>query len=158
MNLLYHVPGLISLTSCLHRTEATSLYLGVCLVVKLLRPDPSAHQVIPDSVSQGKVVIPGCCNVPVLDQSKVQVAVETLLQLGHILNTHNAPDADLLALLLVGERSGHGDRANCVVLQVNGVVSAAELKRSRKKVGSFNMDESPPSAACHWWTCGRVFP
>lgn len=129
-----HFLGSISPTSCLHRTEASSPYLRVCLIVKLLRPDPSAHQVIPDCVSQGKVVIPGCCNVPVLDQGEVQVAVETLLQLGHILHTHDAPDADLLALLLVGERSGHGGGAGYAVLQVNEVFSAAELKQSRKKV------------------------
>lgn len=104
-------------------TEASGLYLRVCLVVKLLRPDPSAHQVIPDSVRQGKVVIPGRCNVPVLDQGEVQVAVEALLQLGHVLHAHDAPDADLLALLLVGERSGHGGGAGCAVLQVNGVSS-----------------------------------
>lgn len=126
--------GSISPTSCLQWTEASSAHLRVCLIVKLLRPDPSAHQVIPDSMSQGKVVIPGCCNVPVLDQGEVQVAVETLLQLGHILHTHDASDADLLALFLVCERFGHGGGAGCAVLQVNGVVSAAELKQSRKKV------------------------
>lgn len=71
------------------------------------------------------------------------MAVETLLQLGHILHTYDAPDADLLAFLLVGERSGHGDRAGCVVLQVNGVVSAAELKQSGKKVEEAFTWESP---------------
>lgn len=89
-------------------TEASDLYLWVCLVVKLLSSDPSAHQVIPHRVRQGKVVIPGCRNVPVLHQGEVQVAVEALLQLGHVLHPDNAPDADLFAFLLVGERFGHG--------------------------------------------------
>lgn len=37
----------------------------------------------------------------------MQVTIEALLQLCNILHSHNPPDADLLALLLVGERFRH---------------------------------------------------
>lgn len=77
-------------------------YLWVGFIVKLLRPDPPAHQVVPHGVSQGEVIVPGRGDVPVLHQGEVQVTVEALLQLRHVLHLHDAPDADLLALLLVG--------------------------------------------------------
>lgn len=83
-------------------------YLRVGFIVKLLRSDPPAHQVIPHGVCQGKVIVPGRGDVPVLYQGEVQVAVEALLQLRHVLHLHDAPDADLLALLLVGQRRRHG--------------------------------------------------
>ncbi len=87
--------------------SSCDLYLWVCFIVKLLCSDPSPHQVISYSVSQGKVIIPGCRNVSVFHQSEVQVTIEALLQLRHILHSHDPPDADLLALLLVSERFGH---------------------------------------------------
>lgn len=87
---------------------SVGLYLRVGLIVKLLRPDPPPHQVIPHGVGQGEVVVPGRGDVPVLDQGEVQVAVEALLQLRHVLHLHDAPDADLLALLLVAQRFRHG--------------------------------------------------
>lgn len=90
-----------------HQSHA-ALYLRVGFIVKLLRSDPPPHQVIPDGVRQGEVIVPGCGDVPVLDQGEVQVAVEALLQLRHVLHLHDAPDADLLALLLVGDRCRHG--------------------------------------------------
>lgn len=83
-------------------------YLRVGFIVKLLRSDPPPHQVIPHGVSQGEVIVPGRGDVPVLHQGEVQVAVEALLQLRHVLHLHDAPDADLLALLLVGQRFRHG--------------------------------------------------
>lgn len=58
---------------------------------------------------EGEVVVPGRGDVPVLDQGEVQVAVKALLQLGYVLHSHDAPDADLLPLLLVGQRGRHGD-------------------------------------------------
>lgn len=89
-------------------TKTSDLYLWVCFIVKLLCSYPSPHQVISHSVGQGKVIIPGCCNVSVFHQSEVQVTIESLLQLCNILHSNNPPDADLLALLLVGERFRHG--------------------------------------------------
>lgn len=83
------------------------VYLRVGFIVKLLRSDPPPHQVIPHGVSQGEVVVPGRGDVPVLHQGEVQVTVEALLQLRHVLHLHDAPDADLLALLLVGQRFRH---------------------------------------------------
>jgi len=87
------------------------LYLGVHLIVELLRPDPPPHQVVPHGVGQGEVVVPRCRDVSVLHQREVQVAVEALLQLRHVLHAHEPPDADLLALLLVGEWGRHARRA-----------------------------------------------
>lgn len=126
----------------------TLFYLWICFIVKLLSSDPSPHQVIPHSVSQGKVVIPGCCNVSVLHQGEVQVTVEALLQLGHILHPHNPPDADLLALLLVGERFGHSGWRGLVPEAQQLSCSWLEV-RLRGKMVVF-MQQSPPLAEPHW--------
>lgn len=66
-------------------------------------------------MGQGEVVVPGSGDVPVLHQGEVQVSVEALLQLRHILHSHDAPDADLLPLLLVCERGGHAEAGVCVL-------------------------------------------
>lgn len=85
----------------------TGCYLRVGLIVKLLGSDPPPHQVIPHGVGQGEVIVSGRGDVPVLDQGEVQVTVEALLQLRHVLHLHDAPDTNLLALLLVGQRFRH---------------------------------------------------
>lgn len=82
-------------------------YLGVLLVVVLLGADPAAHQVVPDGVRQGEVVVPGSRHVPVLHHSEVKVSVEAPLDLRNISEPRNAPHADLLPLLLVAQRHRH---------------------------------------------------
>lgn len=82
-------------------------YLRVLLVVVLLGADPAAHQVVPDGVGQGEVVVPGSRHVPVLHQREVKVSVKTSLDLADVSEPGDAPDADLLPLLLVGERRRH---------------------------------------------------
>ncbi len=82
-------------------------YLGVLLVVVLLGADPAAHQVVPDGVGQGEVVVPGRRNVPVLHQGEVKVSVKTPLDLHNVPEPGDAPDTDLLPLLLVGQRRRH---------------------------------------------------
>lgn len=57
---------------------------------------------------QREEVVAGGGHVAVLDQSEVQVPIEALLQLGHVLHAHDAADADLPPLLLVGQGLGHG--------------------------------------------------
>lgn len=98
--------------SALQLSKTSDLYLWVCFIVKLLCSDPPPNQVISHNVSQGKVIIPGSCNVSVFHQSEMQVSIEALLQLCDILHSHNPPDADLLALLVVGERCCHAGRAD----------------------------------------------
>lgn len=80
------------------------LYLGVLLVVVLLGADPAAHQVVPDSVSQGEVVVPGRGDIPVLDQGEVEVTVKVPLDSGNVFEPRNAAHANLFPLLLVAER------------------------------------------------------
>lgn len=82
-------------------------YLRVLLVVVLLGADPAAHQVVPDGVGQGEVVVPGRRDVAVLHQSEVQVSVKAPLDLRHVRQPRNAPHADLLPPLLVAERRRH---------------------------------------------------
>lgn len=60
---------------------------------------------------QREVIVSGRGDVPVLDQREVQVSVEALLQLRHVLHPHDAPDADLLPLLLVAQRGRHAAAA-----------------------------------------------
>ena len=57
----------------------------------LLGSDPSADQVVPHSVGKSEVVIPSACHISVLDQREVEVSVEILLQIGHVLNAGEAP-------------------------------------------------------------------
>lgn len=83
-------------------------YLGVPLVVVLLRPDPSRGEVVPDGVGEGEVVVPGSGHVPVLHQRVVEVAVKGLLHVGHILHLSDAPHGDLLPFVQVALRGGHG--------------------------------------------------
>jgi hypothetical protein len=83
-------------------------YLGTLVVVVLLCTDPAPHQVVAHCVRKGEVVVAGGGHIAVLDQSEVQVTVETLFQLGHILYAHDASDADLPSLLLVGQGLCHG--------------------------------------------------
>lgn len=92
-----------------HQTAGCSCcsYLGVRLVVVLLGADPAAHQVVPDGVGQGEVIVPGSGDVSVLHQGEVKVSVEAPFDLRHISEPGDAPHADLLPLLLVGERRRH---------------------------------------------------
>lgn len=83
------------------------LYLGVLLVVVLLGADPAAHQVVPHSVSQGEVVVPGRGDIPVLDQGEVQVTVKVPLDPRNVFEPRDATHANLFPLLLVAERRRH---------------------------------------------------
>lgn len=122
-------------------------YLRVGFIVKLLRSDPPPHQVIPHGVSQGEVIVPGRGDVPVLHQGEVQVAVEALLQLRHVLHLHDAPDADLLALLLVGQRFRHG--APGLRVACSGYKWSWEVRRWH-----IFTRRAPPGATPDWWMEG----
>lgn len=58
-------------------------------------------------MGQGEVVVPGRRDVPVLHQSEVKVSVKTPLDLHDVPEPGDAPDTDLLPLLLVGQRRRH---------------------------------------------------
>lgn len=90
-----------------HRAAPGS-YLGALLVVVLLRADPAPHQVVAHCVRQREEVVARGGHITVLDQCEMQVSVEALLQLGHVLHAHDAADADLPPLLLVCQGLGHG--------------------------------------------------
>lgn len=83
-------------------------YLGVLLVVVLLCPDPSRGEVVPDGVGQSEVVVSRSGHIPVFDQSVVEVAVKSLLHVGHILHLGDPPHGDLLPFVQVALRGGHG--------------------------------------------------
>lgn len=77
-------------------------YLGALVIVVLLCADPAPHQVVAHCVRKGEVVVAGGGHIAVLDQSEVQVTVEALFQLRYVLHAHDAADADLPSLFLVG--------------------------------------------------------
>lgn len=83
------------------------IYLGVLLVVVLLGTDPARDQVVFDAVGQRKVVVTGGGHIAVLDQRIVQVPVERLLHLAHILHLGDAPNTNLLPLITVRHRLRH---------------------------------------------------
>lgn len=65
-------------------------YFGILLIVILLGSDPPADQVFPHGVGESKVVIPSGRHISVLDQRKVEMSVEILLQFCHILDAGEA--------------------------------------------------------------------
>lgn len=84
-------------------------HFGVLLIVVLLGSDPSSNQVFPHRVGEGKVVIPSGGHISVLDQREVQVSVEILLQLCHVLHSGQASHRDLFLSVVVGQRFRHSD-------------------------------------------------
>lgn len=45
----------------------------------LLRPDPAPHQVVPNSIGQGKIVVPFGGDIAVFHQGEVEMPVEICL-------------------------------------------------------------------------------
>ncbi len=60
-----------------------------------------------DGVSEREVVVPGGRDIPVLDESVVEVAVERLLYVGHVLDGRYRAHRDLLATVVVGHWRRH---------------------------------------------------
>ena len=58
-------------------------------------------------VGQGEVVVPLSGDMSVLDDGVVEVPVEALLDVGHILDLGDAAHRDLLPLVLVRDRGAH---------------------------------------------------
>ena len=83
-------------------------YFGILLIVILLGSDPPADQVFPHGVGESKVVIPSGRHISVLDQRKVEMSVEILLQFRHILDAGEASHWDLFLPVVVGQGLRHG--------------------------------------------------
>jgi hypothetical protein len=75
-------------------------YLWIRLVVVLLRPDPPGREMVLDSVGEGKVKVLSRRLVSVPCERVVQVAVEGLLYVRHVLHGRDRAYRDLLAPLL----------------------------------------------------------
>lgn len=88
--------------------EVTQTYFRIFLIVVLLGPDPPADQVVPHGVCKSKVVIPSSGYVSVLDQRKVQVSVEILLQLRNVFDARQASHRDLFSSVMVRQGLRHG--------------------------------------------------
>lgn len=73
----------------------------------LLRPDPSSHQMVADGVRQGEVVVALRCNITVLNQSEVQMAIKIGLEICDVFNPGETSHGNLLPLLLVRQWLGH---------------------------------------------------
>lgn len=82
-------------------------YFRVFLVVMLLSPDPSSHQMVAHGVRQGEVVVALRCNITVLNQSKVQMAIKIGLEVWDVFNPGETSHGNLLPLLLVRQWLGH---------------------------------------------------
>ena len=76
-------------------------YLGIRLVIVLLSPNPPAGKVVLDSVGKGEVeIFPGRV-MAVSAQCVVQMPIESLLHIRHVLHRRNGANRDLLAALLM---------------------------------------------------------
>lgn len=85
----------------------SAAYFWVFLIVMLLRPNPSAHQVVPDCVGQGKVVIAFGGHISVFHKGEVKMPVEVSFQVRNVFHPGKPTDRYLLPLLLVCQRLGH---------------------------------------------------
>lgn len=65
-------------------------YLGILLVVVLLRANPSRYEVVPDAVGQCEKIIASRSDIAIFRQSIVEVSVEGLLKIRYILDIDNA--------------------------------------------------------------------
>lgn len=83
-------------------------HLWVRFVIKLLRSDPSTDQMITHGVRQSEIVVSWSGYISVFHQSKMQVPIESFLDLGDILYSDDSSNADLFAFFLVSERGRHG--------------------------------------------------
>lgn len=93
---------------CLFCPVVIWTYFGVFLIVVLLGSDPPAHQVVPHSVGKSKVVIPLVCYISILDQGKVEMSVEVLLQICNVFNAGEASHGNLFLSIMVRQRFWHG--------------------------------------------------
>lgn len=86
----------------------TCTYFGIFLIVVLLGSDPPANQVLPHRVGKSKVVIPSGRHIPVLDQRKVEMSVEILLQRWDVFNAGEASHWNLFPSIMVRQGFRHG--------------------------------------------------
>ena len=77
------------------------MYLGISFVIMLLSPYPPASEVVLDSVGKGKVEIFPSRIMTISAQSVVQMPVERLLHIRHVLHRSNSANRDLLSALLM---------------------------------------------------------
>jgi hypothetical protein len=90
-------------------------HLRIMLVVVLLCANPTRHQLIQNGVRQREIVITFGRYISILrkkksikpsffthlDERKVQMSIECLLDVRHALHLRNAADADLLATFVI---------------------------------------------------------
>lgn len=88
-------------------TLCRQTYLWVLLEVMLLRANPSRDQMIFYAMSQSKIVVTGCCNITILDEREVEMAIESFLHFADVLNLCNAAHWNLLALVNIANGFAH---------------------------------------------------
>lgn len=114
-------------------------YLGVFVVVVLLRPDPAADHVVLDGQRQGEVIVAVGGDVPILDESEVQVTVQAFLQGRHRLVFGDLGDTDPAPLVDVRRGSGHRDERGLILTRevgvgwVSGERPSSTVKRNQSK-------------------------
>jgi hypothetical protein len=145
--------------ACLASERITQTYLGVLLVVVLLGPNPSRHEIVFDRMGQSKVIVPRRGNIAVLNQRVVQVSVERLLYVSHIFHLSNTSYADLFTFfeirlhgrhfLTLPPQTSYKHRS----LQLTGCWSPST--RSRLRSGRFRV-LSPRKQMTH--TSYKLFP
>ncbi len=77
-------------------------HLGVFLVIVLLRSDPSANQLVTDSVCESEIIISVRRNISVLHQSVMKMPVKRSLQVSNIGNLRYSSHTDLTTPINVG--------------------------------------------------------
>ena len=105
------------------------MYLGISFVIMLLSPYPPASEVVLDSVGKGKVEIFPSRIMTISAQSVVQMPVERLLHIRHVLHRSNSANRDLLSALLM---AFNHSIVSIVVYLIHSGHSARALRFFRK--------------------------
>ena len=84
----------------------TETDLRIFLVVVLLRANPSTGQMVAHGVCQRQIIVAIGGHITILHHRVVDVTTERLLHVGNVLHQRDSLDANLLAAILIGLRSG----------------------------------------------------
>lgn len=119
-------------------------YLGIGLVVVLLGTNPPWDEVVLDAVGQGEVVVPGGGDISILDEGVVQMPVEGLLEVRDVLDVDDAPNRDLLSLLVIGVAHRHLPRGLGTLCTVRGTNGFTKVRITRPSLRELFWNSAGP--------------
>lgn len=126
------------------RSPAAGAYLGVILIVGLLRPNPSADEVVSHGVGDGEVEVERGRGMSVLHLGVMEVTIELLFHCRHIFQLGDPTDGYLLPSVGGGPRTcwvaklGHGRQLRSLRCQfrTTAFVQSGTQRECERKMAS----------------------